>query len=210
MHKRSVLPLLVCLLVACSKEKSNKWLVIDFSAKSSLNGSPVDGRLELEYIDAGYFSSQKQVVEIGETSGGKMYIEYPVEKRMGGFSLRFYAYGGYKIPDATLYCKVDGFLTGQKNIKEVVLDPVYYYALHYKNTNCQNEQDSMWIWEPYQSQAYTGCVDFVQDYSYGCAWSFEPELNYQVKVKRNGQVSYLDKSFTLVHGGVINELLMDY
>lgn len=125
-----------------------------------------------------------------------MNIELEVNRKNQGYKLNIYpAKQGYSMPGSPSPTRVIPLSHPGKNFKVVALSQGYLFRPSIKNINCHNEQDSMWLNSLPDEHAYTGCTDIDLSNAPGYpAWSLEPVLNYNVRVKRNGVTTEFQKA----------------
>lgn len=197
---------------ACSKENSKKWLLADLTIMGATDGSAVPSTVELEYTVVTLLGSYVEKKQLGSTGDdGKMNIELEVRKKNQNYKLNIYpGKSGYYIPGSQSPARVIPLSHPGKNIEVVSLPKGYLFRPSVKNINCYNEQDSMWLNSFPNEYAYTGCTDIDLSNAPGYpAWSEEPVINYDIRVKRNGVTTEFQKSFALERD-IVNHFVIEY
>jgi len=185
----------------------------DFNIKlkviSEATGNPVQSQVTIQYQKRPGPSQPIQEAKVGTTDeNGELHIKYSLPRKTYNHVLVVYATGYSNIWKQEAAKK--SVNPGQKSEFTLKVTPNYHYLLSLKNTSCYDETDSVSVTSniPYGTIIrYAGCVDtivkFGQSTSYIFTfWSFNPNVVFNVTVKRNGITSFFQHPVTLIVGQI--------
>lgn len=193
--------IILLVLFACSKETNKRWLVVQLLVKDNLSKLPLKARVEFQYNEPVLFGgSVTKTIKLGETDDkGWMFIEQHLSRKADNLKLNIYAKGYiYPTIENMPSAVEEHFNLKNGNLRHVYLDPLYFYhEQSVKNINCFNQQDSMWINE--SAYVFVGCVNSHYQLNGIPRYTKNPNLHYNLKIKRNGVVTYMQKDIVLPH-----------
>jgi hypothetical protein len=206
-------------LVSCSKERSNKWVVIDLNVVSQYTGEPIEAGLSLEYyyqtMDGASATpiDRTGVIPLGKTTDGYYYTEQDVSDISEHLYLIIMPTDQDFYPqdeEQFLYRKKVLVYRFQKNELTVEVGQSRYpYRINLKNTSCYDETDTVWVMHDsdHPIGTYAGCWDdfLSEDFTYSAG----NERAFQIRSKKNGVIEEFEVSHTL-QPGTFNELLIEY
>ena len=195
MKKYSVLILIVFFatcLTSCSKEKSNRWLVINLNIKDANTWKPITTRLKLAYYDGGTSflgESHEKVRDLGPTVNGSYYNEIEISKKWHNIRLMVLAggiYVGGSFGIERSY-KLNPDTNNKLNLEWTAVTNSVNISL--TNNDCFDEADSLWVSHENtdgtftEPAIYTGCII---ESVYSTIYSKENEVKLKLVSKKNG------------------------
>jgi len=187
------------LLGACTKAKSNRWLVCDITVVDAITNEPIRGKFDLAYTSVSLLGSGQEFQTIGESDlDGRFVHEMKVNRKNTNYTLKFDAYGSYGWPYEGHYEKVISLSSSSKNEHIIQLMPTRVGTLIINNSLCHDETDSLWLKFPndtaFRNKAHVGCLenDTISDWF----WTQEINIEIESKSKKNGVYQILTHSFS--------------
>jgi len=189
-------------LASCSKEKSDRFVVLDVDVINADTGNPIDAEFRFTYHYSGLFTAGGEVFKIGSAKNGHFYKEVKVPRKATYFKLEYHSVAeDILVPEfgsEPFYKEVDFEIKSrEKNKITIEVKPIYKFYVHLINLNCFDETDTLWVVDSTYNinpdyEFFTGCIDIVVG---GPAISKEQKRTDYFKLKRNGIITYFSKQF---------------
>ncbi|MFT5821786.1 MAG: hypothetical protein ACI8ZM_003042 [Crocinitomix sp.] len=215
--------ILICVLSltlsSCSKEKSNKWVVIDLNVVSEFTGEPIEADLKLEYYYQTMDGASATPIDrtgnivLGTTIGGYYYVEEDVSDISHNLYLIVTPSDRDFYPDDLenfFYLKKVRVYRFNKNVLTVEIGQSRYpFKINLKNTSCYDETDTVWVTNKFDQPigTYTGCWDGYL--SEDVVYQHGNEIAFKLRSKKNGVIADFEVNHIL-QPGVFNEILIEY
>jgi len=213
-RKLVLLSLTLLLAASCFKRNGERMINLDLLVTNKITGAPIRSTVWVRYKpksnSSGYqYSSLGTTNEIGRLDVKRRFGNdiYNPQILIRGDDGEYSAFNS----DYDYIIETSG--SRNKHSYHAKLTPTIFALLHFRNYNCFDETDSLWISVDKYAKKYTatGCADTIL-YTGNHLWTFASDytgLIYTVRVKRNGLMSEFQQSFNLIPGE-ITELLIEY
>ena len=211
--KTTITLMALLLLFSCKKENSKKWTEITIKVNNYITGEPIDGiACGVVVPKEKLWNVSYQVLNEDTTKNGIYHYEFKAPDKIMWAESDYDAKKYYAIDfQQTLY-----FERGTKNEFQQYLVPMGYMREVYINTNCYDDNDSLYIhyiknislpnYTPGVGGYFKGCdVNFVNPYELRPIGKYE----YKYSVTKNNITETYINTYTVVENGYA-ELRIEY
>ncbi len=205
-------------IMSCSKVKSNRWIFFDLNIVNVDDSGPVTVELRLSYSTRNILGNwDGKVVSMGTVKNGNFTSEVKVPYDARNLVLSYFSQetvpasyyaAGYS---EKWYSDLDFEIDNKKvNKFDIEINPLYQFNLGFKNINCFDYNDTLWITNDNYDKGnyfFVGCIDTV-DVRYLPFITISDVLIIYLRTKRDNIESFEEKIYNLTTD--INVLKIEY